>query len=562
MKRRTLLKALAVTPALPVLASCSNSSSSSAQAKGTSGTSYSLVFDTSKYTVKTKTVSGTGSGTKTVKYRYYSAIPYVAYPVDTNYQALNVSVPVEIDGKAVDASNAPILLDINVGGYTSSPVSGGAGGGAAPGGAGGGAPGVGVTPGGTSAPGGASKPSGSAPAGGAAPTASGSTYGPGTSAGNGTAPGQGTTANGAGGMVDNGDLALAAGWVTVSPGCRGRDNEKNGKYYGKAPDAMVDLKSAVRYIRYNKGRLPGNPEWIVASGGSAGGALSTLLAASGDSPMYDSYLTALGAANVSDAIFASASYSPITDLDHADMAYEWMWGTLPLNGKLVDQTTSSQLTDDFTGYLGSLGLAGLNGFGTLTPANYASYLMTTYLEPAATKYLASLSSSARTAYLTTNSWITWSGGTATFTWQKFLDHVGSRLKSVPAFDSFTVSNAENIEFGDATTNARHFTLYSLRHATGNANAQLAADLPAKIKMMNPMYFLEQKNPSRARHWWIRTGTLDNNTSHTVVGNLAAITTSLGDTVDSALYWDGGHAVNEDAPEFIAWIAKITGQSVA
>jgi hypothetical protein len=77
-----------------------------------------------------------------------------------------------------------------------------------------------------------------------------------------------------------------------------------------------------------------------------------------------------------------------------------------------------------------------------------------------------------------------------------------------------------------------------------------------------MYFLEQKNPSRARHWWIRTGTLDNNTSHTVVGNLAAITTSLGDTVDSALYWDGGHAVNEDAPEFIAWVAKITGHSVA
>jgi hypothetical protein len=29
--------------------------------------------------------------------------------------------------------------------------------------------------------------------------------------------------------------------------------------------------------------------------------------------------------------------------------------------------------------------------------------------------------------------------------------------------------------------------------------------------MNPMYFLDQENPSRARHWWIRTGALDNNT---------------------------------------------------
>lgn len=102
---------------------------------------------------------------------------------------------------------------------------------------------------------------------------------------------------------------------------------------------------------------------------------------------------------------------------------------------------------------------------------------------------------------------------------------------------------------DKTTNARHFTLYSLRHATGKANSQLASDLPPKIKMMNPMYFLAHKNPSRARHWSIRTGTLDNNTSHTIAGNLAAITTSLGDNVNSALDWDGGHAVNQDAPEF-------------
>jgi hypothetical protein len=278
--------------------------------------------------------------------------------------------------------------------------------------------------------------------------------------------------------------------------------------------------------------------------------------------LYDSYLNELGAADVSDAIFASASYSPITDLDHADMAYEWMWGTLPLNGKLVNQTLSGQLKDNFTGYLESLSLPGLDSFGTITSANYADYLMTAYLEPSATKYLAALSSSARTTYLKKNTWITWSGGKAAFTWAKFLDHVGTRLKSIPAFDGFTVANAENIEFGDETTNARHFTLYSLRHATGNPKAQLASDLPAKIKMMNPMYFLEQKNPSRARHWWIRTGTLDNNTSHTIVGNLAAITTSLGDNVNSALYWDGGHAVNEDAPEFIAWIAKVTGHAEA
>lgn len=193
------------------------------------------------------------------------------------------------------------------------------------------------------------------------------------------------------------------------------DGGSSSSYYGKAPAAIVDLKSAVRYVRYNKGRLPGNPDWIVASGGSAGGALSTLLAASGNSPMYDSFLSALGGAEVSDAIFASASYSPITDLDHADMAYEWMWGTLPLNGKLVNQTYSAQLKHNFTGYMQSLALPGLGGFGTLAAGNYASYLMKVYLEPSATKYLAALSESARAACLKDNTWITWSGGKAAFT---------------------------------------------------------------------------------------------------------------------------------------------------
>lgn len=65
----------------------------------------------------------------------------------------------------------------------------------------------------------------------------------------------------------------------------------------------------------------------------------------------------------------------------------------------------------------------------------------------------------------------------------------------------------------------------------------------------------------ARYWWIRTGTLDTNTAHTVVANLAAVTSGLGDHVNSAMYWDGGHAVNFDSPDLIAWIGQLTGYSV-
>ena len=146
----------------------------------------------------------------------------------------------------------------------------------------------------------------------------------------------------------NTDLALAAGFVVVSPGCRGRDNKAaDGTYYGKAPAAIVDLKAAVRYVRHNAGVMPGNANWIITTGVSAGGALSALLGASGNSPLYDAYLREIGAADADDRVFASAAFCPIADLDHADMAYEWMYGAVPTRSGLQDQELSRQLKDAF-----------------------------------------------------------------------------------------------------------------------------------------------------------------------------------------------------------------------
>jgi hypothetical protein len=52
-----------------------------------------------------------------VTYRSYMHIPCVASPVDKDYQSLNVSVPIKVDGADVDATNAPMLFTIGVGGY-------------------------------------------------------------------------------------------------------------------------------------------------------------------------------------------------------------------------------------------------------------------------------------------------------------------------------------------------------------------------------------------------------------------------------------------------------------
>lgn len=87
---------------------------------------------------------------------------------------------------------------------------------------------------------------------------------------------------------------------------------------------------------------------------------------------------------------------------------------------------------------------------------------------------------------------------------------------------------------------------------------MASDIPATLRLMNPMPFLvEQANPHRAKHWWIRLGTNDSDTSHTVSANLAAAANGLGDDVSHLYYWDEGHGANSDPGDFIEWIAKIS-----
>lgn len=468
-----------------------------------------LRFPKDHFTIETRTVK-TSAGEKKVTYRSYMHIPYVSNPVDKDYQSLNVSVPIQVGGKEVDASGAPILFAIGVGGYMSvnnmrdgagSPMGGGPGG-----------------------------PQGRMPGG----------------------------PEGSNKISGNKDLALAAGYVVVIPGCRGRDNKAaNGTYYGKAPAAIVDLKAAIRYIRHNKGVIPGNVNWIFSTGVSAGGALSALLGASGNSNQYEPYLKEIGAAMEKDDILGSACFCPITDLEHADGAYEWMYGNSPTKSGLVDQELSGQLKASFVKYQESLHLKGKNGFGTLTADNYGKYLLQNSLIPSANKYLNDLTQDKRNEYLAKNGWITWTDKGALFSFADYVSHVG-RMKGLPAFDDFNCQQPEPIEFGDQTTNARHFTNFSLRHSSGNKDAALDDDLQKVVQLMNAMYFIGQNNPFCTPHWWLRQGSSDNHTSQTVLANLAVSLENRNKKVNSKLYWDAGHGADEDAEAFIAWIGQVTG----
>ena len=198
---------------------------------------------------------------------------------------------------------------------------------------------------------------------------------------------------------------LSAGFVYVSCGCRGRSSENiDKKRCGKSPLSLVDLKAGIRFLRHFESVIPGDMEKIVSVGISAGGAMSTLLGATGNSRDYEEELKRAGAfMDETDDIFAAQCYCPIIDLDHADIAYEWLFRGethymgMPFvgfgEGNLTpyEKALSDRMADAYPEYFNSLGLtdpetgAAVTIGKELEGSGYA-YLMKK-LEQSAAKYL-------------------------------------------------------------------------------------------------------------------------------------------------------------------------------
>lgn len=162
------------------------------------------------------------------------------------------------------------------------------------------------------------------------------------------------------------------GFIYVHAGCRGRDSG--------APVGVTDLKAAIRYIRYNSGVIAGNVESIFTFGMSGGGAQSAVVGATGDSDLYNSYLTAIGAVEgVSDAVAGSMCWCPITNLDTADASYEWMMGTTRSGLSDDEQQISDKLAQAYASYVNSAGLTDKNGNAlTLTESSSGIYQSGSY----------------------------------------------------------------------------------------------------------------------------------------------------------------------------------------
>ena len=353
--------------------------------------------------------------------------------------------------------------------------------------------------------------------------------------------------------------ALAHGYVVISAGARGKNTQADGRNVGKAPAAIVDLKAAVRFIRSIADKICGDAEKIIANGTSAGGALSALLAASGDSPLYEPYLTELGAAEESDRIYAASCYCPITNLEHADAAYEWQYGHLselhtehwewqidhwkvtpvvyPISKERM--ALSAPLRASFPEYINrtaphSLTMDG-DGNGTFT--EYIKQLILDSAELAAQSG----------AEIPVESGVSLTSGTVDF--KQYCTYI-TRMKPPCAFDDPDMQTYENDLFGSETESVRHFTQFGHEHSLHGASCAPQES----VILMNAMNFIGHEGC--AQHWRIRHGAADRDTSFAIPVLLAECLRSVGKTVDFCLPWGIPHSGDYDLQELFAWIDSV------
>jgi len=402
--------------------------------------------------------------------------------------------------------------------------------------------------------------------------------------------------------------ALKEGYVVVIPGTRGRNSSiiadkayakkhkgvKKGQtvYTGRAPKAILDLKAAIRYLRHFDKQMPGDAERIITDGTSAGGAMSALMGATGNNPEYAELLMAMGAADERDDVFASVCYCPIIDLEHADMAYEWLYGQTDSRQSLDDahKQMTKELAAMFPSYVNSLNLKKPDGT-PLTADNYLDYLKSEIIRSAQIAKNAGADIPDNLGFKFTSE----AGGMfaapinggmrpqmqggqppkgmrpmrggkrqvgeyiTDLDMQKYLNYVVSTqaLKGVPAFDSQIdgINNAcgENEEFGDGTGISVNFTDFTAQ----KNNTVLTDDIRQNVRLMNPMSFIGDGKTTIAPHWYIRHGARDRDTAFPVPLNFATKLQNAGKDVDFLLAWNRPHSGDYALDELFQWIAKIT-----
>ena len=379
--------------------------------------------------------------------------------------------------------------------------------------------------------------------------------------------------------------ALSRGYVVASPATRGRTNKaSDGNFIGKAPAVIVDLQAATAYLHANDATMPGNAKRIITNGTSAGGAVSLLQGATGNTSDYQPYLQALGAATASTDVYASSAYAPITNLDAADMAYEWSYngitsfnkvtmgqGELPqanvggapapmqrsvqrVNLTNNDVAYSDLLKSHFPDYVNNLQLRDRTGVilkldkkGNGTFKQYVK----SFIIDAANKAKSNGADLSRYSFLLLDKN---TGLVKDIDWDAY-NSFTSRSKAPGAFDSRANDSGENSLFGTSTSDTNHFTITAALHDT-TPNNDVYVENAKIVTMMNPMNYLGSPSATNAKYYRIRYGTADSNTSVAIPLIVGTRAQNLGYSVDMATPFGVDHAGDYDLQDLFNWMDSI------
>ena len=379
--------------------------------------------------------------------------------------------------------------------------------------------------------------------------------------------------------------ALSRGYVVASPATRGRTNKaSDGNFIGKAPAVIVDLQAATAYLHANDATMPGNAKRIITNGTSAGGAVSLLQGATGNTSDYQPYLQALGAATASTDVYASSAYAPITNLDAADMAYEWSYngitsfnkvtmgqGELPqanvggapapmqrsvqrVNLTNNDVAYSDLLKSHFPDYVNNLQLRDRTGVilkldkkGNGTFKQYVK----SFIIDAANKAKSNGADLSRYSFLLLDKN---TGLVKDIDWDAY-NSFTSRSKAPGAFDSRSNDSGENSLFGTSTSDTNHFTITAALHDT-TTNNDVYVENAKIVTMMNPMNYLGSPSATNAKYYRIRYGTADSNTSVAIPLIVGTRAQNLGYSVDMATPFGVDHAGDYDLQDLFNWMDSI------
>ena len=379
--------------------------------------------------------------------------------------------------------------------------------------------------------------------------------------------------------------ALSRGYVVASPATRGRTNKaSDGNFIGKAPAVIVDLQAATAYLHANDATMPGNAKRIITNGTSAGGAVSLLQGATGNTSDYQPYLQALGAATASTDVYASSAYAPITNLDAADMAYEWSYngitsfnkvtigqGELPqanvggapapmqrsvqrVNLTNDDVAYSDLLKSHFPDYVNNLQLRDRTGVilkldkkGNGTFKQYVK----SFIIDAANKAKSNGADLSRYSFLLLDKN---TGLVKDIDWDAY-NSFTSRSKVPGAFDSRSNDSGENSLFGTSTSDTNHFTITAALHDT-TPNNDVYVENAKIVTMMNPMNYLGSPSATNAKYYRIRYGTSDSNTSVAIPLIVGTRAQNLGYSVDMATPFGVDHAGDYDLQDLFNWMDSI------